>query len=370
MDKYGDRKLIYLLLFLSWISIVLFLVHRMDVAWENVSDTVIVGDMERKATIDKYETPEEVVEYLIYWIHQGDLDYALRGCAVEEVAEYFSLQNYMEILDRYAGAEMLAPTDEGSSKYWHINELRMASIYSDMIGQCIGMLGDGYDMRVLNIYSDIPEDADGYYYQAIRDICSIVGARDACNVVINMEVNGVLRQMTVTVARYKDAWKVLQFSAYSNYDYVEPQIIELVGDVKAEALPYEWEEMGQHVLPLNYKLLCDNSEETIEELLQKWFLFIQRDEVYKALTYFDIYDTKKGVYLDSILLNKEAQAAQQTQNVLYKLFLYNQGSVSWIAQNPKEEAENLLTLLDTRYLFKGSLAIVEILEESNKYVKC
>ena len=370
MNKYGDQKLVYLLFFLAGISIALFLAHRIAVAKEMVPETVVVGDMEREATIDKYETPEEVVEYVMYWIHQGDLDYALRGCAIEEVAEDFSLQSYMEVLDKYVGSAVLAPSDEGSSNYWQINELRMAAVYSDMIGQCIGMMGDGYDMRVLDIYSDIPENADGYYYQAIRDICSIVGARDACNVVINMEVNGVLRQMKVTVARYKNAWKVLQFSEYSNYEYVEPQIIELVGDVREGSLPYEWDEMGEHVLPLNYKLLCDNSEETVEELLEKWFWFIQRDEVYKALTYFDIYDAKKGVYLDSVLLAKQGQAALQTQNVLYKLFLYNQGSVSWIAQNPKEEAENLLTLLDTRYLFKGNLTIAEILEESEKYVKC
>lgn len=369
-NRFGDQKLILALILMFGISIALFLGHRVGVAMGNVPETVLTEEMKREASVDGYETPEEVVEYVMYWIHQGDLDYALRGCAIEEVAEYFSLQAYTEIMERYDGTAMLAPSDEGSSRYQVINEMRMTELYSDMIEQCIGTIGDGYDMQVLNIYSDIPEDADGYYYQAIRDICSIAGARDACNVVINMEVNGVLRQMTVTAARYRSDWKVLQFSEYSNYGYTEPQIIELVDDVQASALPYEWEEMVEHVLPLNYKVLCDNSEETVEELLQKWYMFIRRDEMYMALTYFDIYDPDTVIYPDSILFSRQAEAALQVQEALYKLLMYDQHSVNWMEQNPKDEAGNLVAMLETKYIFKGGLELVETLEESDGYVKC
>ena len=43
-------------------------------------------EMGRKATVEGYETPEEVVEYVLYQIHKEDLDLALRGCAIREVA--------------------------------------------------------------------------------------------------------------------------------------------------------------------------------------------------------------------------------------------------------------------------------------------
>ena len=57
--------------------------------------------MKRRSTIDGFESPEETVEYVLYQIHRGDLDLALRGCAIQEIAENFSLQKYLEIMERF-----------------------------------------------------------------------------------------------------------------------------------------------------------------------------------------------------------------------------------------------------------------------------
>ena len=369
-NKHGDQKLIWLWILLFGISVAFFAGYKIYIHVTEGTDGIMTEDMERSATVDGYETPEEVVEYVLYWINQGDLDMALRGCAIEEVSEYFSLQSYCEILNEFLGTENFAPADYDQAGFIAINKFRMTSVYSGMVEQCMGSLGEEYDLRILDIYADIPEDADGYYYQDIRDICSITGARDACNVVIVMEVNGVMRQMTVTAARYKSNWKVLQFSAYENYQYVEPQIEEKVSDKSIGELPIVWEDMERQMLPLNYKIVSDNSEEEIYKLLQKWFIYIQRGDMVRALSYFDLYDKEMGIYPDSIFLAAQSDGAKMLQNVYYKLFLYDQNSLNWIRQHPKEEAVNLMRMVKVDDMLKTVIVGMDILERNDEYVKC
>lgn len=330
----------------------------------------VTEDMERKQTVEKYETPEEVVEYVLYWICQGDLDFALRGCAIEEVASNFMLQNYCEILDVFPYTDLLAPADYESAAYVELNKVRMQSIYSDMAEQCIGIFGEGYEVEVLSIFSSIPEDADGFYYQAIRDICAITGAREACNVKARIKIDGIPREMTVTAGLFGSRWKVIQFSEYANYQYVEPQISEYAEADDHTELPIMWEEMSGQILPSNTVILADNSEDEIEKLVNRWFLYVRRGDTRRAMSYFDIYDTSEGLYPDSVFFGEQDKAAVRMQKFYYDMFLYNKDSLNWINQNVKEEAVTLVSLLDMDNLLYVEPLKVEITEQGEAHAKC
>lgn len=370
MKKFDDRKLWRVLLSLFIFSMMLPVGYMLFLKVVEGNPYVCTEDMARKATVDGYETPEEVTEYVLYWIQQDDLDLALRGCAIEEVADYFSLQAYCEVLDKYPKlSTAIAPAEGDSKAYTGINRVRMTAVYSDMLEQCMGIMGSGYEVDILNIYSDIPEDADGFYYQEIRDVCSIVGARDVCNVVAEMTVDGIPRQMTVTAARYKQHWKIIQFSAYKNYKYVEPQISEFIDLKSASELPIEWETMDKQVLPCNYWIIADHSEEDIELLIQRWFLYMQRGDIAKALAYWDIYDSGTELYPDSIFFSKQSYAAERMQKFYYDLLLFDKDSTSWIKQNPKEEAFNLVNLLNTNSMIYTKLGSIKMMDEEEGYAR-
>ena len=368
-NKYGDQKLVFLLIIVFGVSAALFGGYKILIWMREGSEGMKTQEMKRTATVESYDTPEAVAEYVLYWIHKGDLDLALRGCAIEEVAEYFSLQSYCEIMDEYEGTENLAPADHDNTAFMEINKIQMTAVYSDMVEQCIGLLGDGYELQVMDIYADVPEDADGYYYQDIRDICAIVGAREACDVVIEMKINGMPYRMTVTAVRYKEHWKILQFSAYENYRYEEPQLEAVINVSSGEELAVMWEAMQKQILPVNYKVAGDDSEEEIETLLRRWFLYIQRGDMIRAVSYFDIYDSKAGLHPDSNLFEIQNQKAKLLQQMYYKLFLHDQDALSWIMQNPKEEAENLLRLLSDDDMFLAELAGWTVLEQNDEYAK-
>lgn len=328
------------------------------------------GDMKRRDTVNGYEEPEEVVEYVLYQIHQGDLDLALRGCAVQEVSQNFSIQSYGEIMNEFPWTRTLAPADYENQGYIEINQARMAAVYSNMLEQCMGIFGDGYDLEVLCIQRNIPEDADGYYYQDIRNICGIVGARDACNVDIFMRVDGVPRKMTVTTARYKKYWKILQFSEYQNYQYVEPQISEYAENMDISELPLEWDSLENAVLPCNYDLAGNKSSEDLEEFAREIFIYLQRGDVWKILSRYDLYDSEEDLYPDSVFLDRQSRAAVQLQEFYYRILLYDGDKMSWIYQNVKDEAVNLLSLMNMTDMLYANLYRVEVTENGDGTAVC
>lgn len=327
-------------------------------------------EMGRKATVEGYETPEEVVEYVLYQIHKEDLDLALRGCAIREVAENFSLKGYGEILDDFPYTQILAPADYDNKSYIEINQARMTSVYSDMLEQCMGIFGSGYDLEVLRIQSDIPENADGFYYQDIRDIGTISGARDACNVVIDMRIDGVPRQMIVTTAKYKKYWKIIQFSEYKNNKITEPQISEYAADADDILLPVQWESMEGQILPCNYQIAKNRKGKSIEAVVNKIFTYLQRGEVWKILAYYDLYEQENELCPDSLFFERQNRAAQELQEFYYRTMLYNRDKFSWIKQNIKSEAVNLTALLDTSAMIYSDLYSLNVTRIGEGRARC
>lgn len=364
-----DRTLLYIVLALFIITFGVLGGYELYTVISEGKPSLDTADMRRKSTVDGYETPEEVVEYVLYWIHQDDLDLALRGCAIEEVAENFYLQDYCEIMDAFPYTDMLAPADYESPAYLKINQARMTAVYSNMVEQCINIFGSGSDLNVLSISSDIPENADGYYFQDIRDICSIIGARDACNVVIQMQVDGVPRQMTVTAARYKSKWKIVQFSEYTNYNYAEPQISEYADLSMEGELPLAWEDMDDQILPCNYQIAGSIAEKDRDYLIRKWFVYLQRGDIWKALSYMNLYDAERELYPNSIFFSKQSTAAASLQKVYYDLLLSDANQMSWINQNVKDEAVNLVSLLDTSNMAYTELMGIQVVEEGENYAR-
>ena len=369
--KYGkDKFLLVLGGFLITITLAVPIGYQLWIGIYEGNPYKETEEMKRRATVDGYDTPEEVVEYVLYQIHEGDLDLALRGCAIQEVAEHFSLQKYGEVLEVFPHMQTLAPSDNENRAYIEINQARMTAVYSDMLEQCMNIFGDGYDLEVLRIWSDIPEDADGFYYQDIRNVGAVSGARDACNVVVDMRVDGIQRQMVLTTAKYRKYWKILQFSEYKNFQYIEPQISEYAEETDAQPLPLEWEKMSGQVLPCNYRIAGSRSEKDIEALAQKVFIYLQRGEIWKVMEYYDIYDPETEFYPNSVFFDRQKRAAEELQEFYYRTLLYDKGKMSWIKQNVKSEAVNLTALLDASAMIYADLSSVEVIKVGEREARC
>ena len=54
-----------------------------------------------EGTIEGYEEESDLIAYMIYQIENKNLDYALRGCAIEELSRYFSMTYYIQYTEQY-----------------------------------------------------------------------------------------------------------------------------------------------------------------------------------------------------------------------------------------------------------------------------
>ena len=62
--------------------------QRRDDSWELVYEAETL-EQAREETVRGYKEPEELIAYMFYQIQNGDLDLALRGCPVQQMAEGF-----------------------------------------------------------------------------------------------------------------------------------------------------------------------------------------------------------------------------------------------------------------------------------------
>ena len=134
-------------------------------------------NMDRIETLEGYEEPELLVCYMICQIQRGDLDLALRGCAIENLAEYFVLESYLELADEFRGIENLPPSETESEAYMGISSARLAGDYAEMLEQCRQLFGPEHEVQLLSVSEYIPENPDGMYYQTRQKLCEALGCR-------------------------------------------------------------------------------------------------------------------------------------------------------------------------------------------------
>ena len=132
---------------------------------------------------------------------------------------------------------------------------------------------------------------------------------------------------------------------------------------------FHGEEMQEQILPCNYLIAGNESEEDPEKLIRKWFVYLQRGDIWKALSYCDLYSMDEEWYPDSVFFSRQSAAATTLQKIYYDLLLSDANQMSWIYQNVKDEAVNLLSLLDTSNMVYTSLTGLQVLEAGENYVK-
>ena len=152
-------------------------------------------NMDRMETLEGYEEPELLVCYMICQIQRGDLDLALRGCAIENLAEYFVLESYLELTDEFRGIENLPPSETESEAYMGISSARLAGDYAEMLEQCRQLFGSEHEVQLLSVSEYIPENPDGMYYQTRQKLCEALGCRSVSEMQILLRIDGEDKEM-------------------------------------------------------------------------------------------------------------------------------------------------------------------------------
>lgn len=333
-----------------------------DDSWELVSETETF-EQEREETTRGYKEPEELIAYMFCQIQNGDLDLALRGCPIQQMAEGFLLRSYIEFTENYEPMEMLPPADRDSTAYVGISKLRLADYYAKWLEKCEGIMGPGHDVKLLDMMEDVPEEPDGMYYQNRASICEIIGAQKLREMLIYAEIDGKVKELRWTLVRHGSRWRILLFTSLDGYGAEQPDVrdSETIFD-SDQWIDYTCED----VLQVNYTVLNDNSEENPEKLIEKFFLFLMREDVLSAASYMELYNPEQPLHTNMEILKKHADAAVQFQNFYYKIIFGKQWRYEWYFRDLAARAKDLVEELGTEQAVTINLWNIQALTEPSE----
>lgn len=322
-------------------------------------EPVLYPDTEQEDTeLKGYEEAEDLIAYMVYQIQEKNLDLAVRGCAFQNISEYFMLEYYIRFLERFEYLDLIPPSDTDSEAYRAITNARLATVYASALEEIMEKLAFEDQLELVGIVEDVPENPDGKYYTSRESICEILGARTLREYIVYLKVDNQMMELRCTLARFKKYWKVLSFHSLEDIgiEYVDLRKSkeELQETISLEAYK-------EDVLPCNYFIINNCSEEDIETLLKRFFLYLQREDALSAMAYMDIYEGEAESADLSQLLEKQAEAAKKIQNFYYQTFLYDENYYNWVLRDLDDRGGDLaVTLSTTNMLFSDFSHVWEI----------
>lgn len=314
------------------------------------------NDIQTDVTLEGYEDGNELLKYMFYQIGEKNLDYALRGCAFQNIAECFCLDYYTEYLNRFENTELIPPSDADSPAYMAITNARLSAGYARALMVIMETLQDASPLELLKIEDDVPESPDGIYYQNIQHVYEILGARSLEEKVIYLKSGERTMELRCTLVRYRKYWKVLFFHSLQD-DGIEQIDLRPSSFQNEKGIPVE--SYKKDVLPCNYYLLNDNNEDNPDILIKRFFVYLQQEDAQSAMSYMDIDGTNQETELLIERLEHQEQMACQIQEFYYRTLLHDREYVRWISKDISERGSELTKALSTTNMLFTQIAQLE-----------
>lgn len=277
------------LMIFAWMCFLVVYQYKADAEQVNPDSEVI--PVAAEGTLRGYEEENDLIAYMLFQIENQNLDYGLRGCATEELAEYYSMTYHLQYTGQYPDLELIPPADYGSPAYKAISIARLTEDYMVKLNDIFQMLAPYGHLKLLSAEEDVPDNPDGMYYERQRQICDILGARSVREMRLLVQTDSGTVMMRWTLARYKKFWKLLLFSPLEEYSMGGMRVREIETDENVSQCSNMKE---TDILPCNYRFVNDCSEEDPEEVARKFLLYLQRQDVWSALSYYQLYEQIPG----------------------------------------------------------------------------
>lgn len=350
-------------LIVVWMCFLLIYQKNMDL-YLDIPELEIRAEI-AEGTIEGYEEEADLISYMLLQLQNQNLDYGMRGCPVEQLAEYFSMTYYIQYMELYPDMTLIPPGDYGSSAYEAIAISRLSDYYADLLREGFKELSSYEKLILLDIAEDIPENADGKYYEHMREIREILGARSVHEMVITIQADDKIFDMRWTLVRYKNYWKLLLFTPLSGY---KNTVWDMAESEKEVFETVEVNALESDVLPSNYRLLSSCSEEDPEELLNKIVLYLQKEDVWSVMAYCKLYEDVPSV--SYTYFENQSQIAYQIQQLFYKLFMPDDEWEEWYRRDLIGRAGSLVGELSTAQMIYTNFSGFKVLDDQGEKMTC
>lgn len=316
-------------------------------------------EVQEEVTLEGYEEANVLLEYMIYQIKEQNLDYALRGCAFKDIAECFCLDYYTEYLERFENVELIPPSDADSPAYLALASARLSAGYARALTQLMDIFKEN-DLRLLEIAEDVPDNPDGLYYESRKQICKILGARSLEEKIVYFRIGEQTKELHCTLVRYRKYWKILFFHSLQD---VSIDVVDLKDSAFNGISIMSLDSYAKDILPCNYYLLNDNREDDPITVIERFFLYLQREDAQSAMSYMDIYENNEKLYE---LLEKQGQIAYMVQEFYYCTLLHDKEYIEWIFKDIVERGADLTKALSTTNMLFTKIERLDEIQNDGK----
>lgn len=288
-----------LLLFI--ILALIILVYKKNQENEIFDPQFISEDLQRKDTLEGFADPGELIKYLSAAAKEKDEDKFLRGCAIDEL----SLQMDVTKLINYEGTFSIhTPMPARAYRtYFPIASSELTESYNNTYAIIKEHLGG----TLVEIGYVRPEDQlKDNYKITMQEQAEIIGADAICEVYGLYEKDGQNYLMGFTLVQYYGYWKMLSATSKlagigeeGNIESDETRISQLKDsqnegkqlnkylqsfvDEDTEIQEEKYTEGA--LLPANYFWVAPKYEQTAQETIEKFILYIQKADISSAMSF-------------------------------------------------------------------------------------
>lgn len=282
-----------------FIIILFFCRLHQDKEWSN--NQKYMEDMLRVQNTESLESPLEAAEYFMKAILDKDVDKALRGCAIDEKCLNNNYKMLMERRQEDKSAIDIAPSAEDNC-YYPIN----SAIYTEEYNEQISVLIDAIGKKTLELkgtdYIKTQEVSLDKYKEQKKQR-KLWGAEEIEEVLVKLQdKSGTIYMAGLTVAKYEYGWKVLETGAqemgmtYQNpIKKVDPkEYSSFIDKERSKKNTHkkkdesEIVEIDDKMLPLNYFMLSQKEEKSINRVMEEFTACVQREDLMGAMNYIKI----------------------------------------------------------------------------------
>lgn len=311
---------------------------------QDESDIKIISkELQREATIEGFEKPSDMVQYMVHAMQKKDLDLVLRGFAIDELTLGLNIAECIDEKGRFSTESTVIP----SYAYYEYLPLASVELVGDYI-DTVEKVGNDYpdleEMEFIEAVPILPEQQ--LLPESIMEMktkSKIHGAECECEYMALLSKNEKKYVITFTLMRNYGLWKVLDLGQSLNGKETEDIVNEITeeeyqklkgaasedtflkrieNDKKKEQESIEIEEKypDEDILSANYFIVNAAYGENPEDTMRKFILEIQRKNIVGALNYTYVTDSvEEREHTTKEILNKQRDLGKEIKRLYYGL---------------------------------------------------
>lgn len=310
--------------------------YKYQTARKYIEPTVVTEELSRESTIDGFEKAADVVTYVFSALKKNDLDMGLRAFPIDEKMLNMNTGKVLDSLGVFSTNNTYMTS--AWQTYAPLSSVELTQDYTEEFLKLQEKL-EGKEFTVKSVFAAFPDkQLAPEYRKNMQEKCEQWGADAGAEMFANIEIENKNYLIGITLLQYYDFWKIDSFSSslleeegyHGVTEITEKDIAEFQDKQSEEKL---WKELKtkdkksnkkktvenpeNEMLVPNYFVLSASYGSTPEEVIEKFVLSIQKQDITMLMSLFENYEIHTQ-NIENVLI-RQGTIGREVQSFYYYL---------------------------------------------------